>query len=51
VAPGGLNIKGNVNITGTATATGEVEGNGIKLSTHEHSGVTAGGGTSGPPVP
>jgi hypothetical protein len=57
VAPGGANItgslsvNGNVSITGTATATGEVEGNGIKLSTHTHSGVTSGGGTSGPPVP
>ena len=50
VAPGGINITGNVSITGTVDATEEITGKGIALSTHTHSGVTAGGGTSGPPV-
>lgn len=56
-SPGGINIDGpatftgDVMVTGKVTATGEVEGNGIMLSTHTHSGVTSGGGTSGPPVP
>jgi phage baseplate assembly protein gpV len=48
---GTTTADGDVSITGKATATGEVQGNGIKLSTHTHSGVTTGGGTSGPPVP
>jgi Phage protein Gp138 N-terminal domain len=62
VAPGGVNItgpvnikgavmiSGNVDVTGTVTATEEGTFNGIEVSQHMHTGVTAGGGTSGPPV-
>ena len=44
-APGGLNITGNVAITGTITNNGKNVG-----STHTHSGVVPGSGTSGAPV-
>lgn len=39
-------------VTGDATATyaGDVEGDGISLSTHRHGGVTVGGGQTGTPV-
>jgi hypothetical protein len=40
-----------VTINGDLVVTGEVTGDGIALSTHVHSGVTTGGGDSGPPVP
>lgn len=55
-APGGINLNGvtidssgNVNSPATITATTDVVGGGKHLKTHTHSGVTAGGGTSGPP--
>lgn len=48
-APGGLQVAANVTVDGTIDATGEVTGNGIALSTHMHSGVTAGGDVSGGP--
>lgn len=54
VTPGGkikMVAPSGVEITGSLTVSGEVIGNGIHLSTHTHSGVTPGGGTSGPPVP
>jgi hypothetical protein len=53
VAPSGVGITGNLNVTGTITATVDVIGgpDSISLSTHEHSGVTPGGGVTGPPVP
>lgn len=40
-------------LTGAATADfdGNVTGDGIGLSTHKHTGVTTGGGTSGGPTP
>lgn len=49
-------ITGNLSVGGDATVTGTVEGGevqtagGIVLSSHIHSGVTAGGANSGPPV-
>lgn len=43
-------ITGNVTVSGTITASGEITGNSIPLSTHKHTGVTAGSGTSGTPV-
>ncbi len=61
-ATGGLSIHGDVTIdgdvliegdtqaNGTIDATGDVTGNGTSLHSHTHSGVTSGGGTSGPPV-
>lgn len=46
LAPGGVNING-----AQISAAGEVkDALGKILGTHEHSGVTTGGGTSGPPV-
>ncbi|HEV2540188.1 MAG TPA: Gp138 family membrane-puncturing spike protein [Frateuria sp.] len=57
-----VKVQGNLEVTGTTqldqavtanstiTASGEVKGNGIALSTHKHSGVSTGGGTSGPPT-
>ena len=44
-APGGLVVMGDVETTGTLMNNGKDVG-----STHTHSGVTTGGGTSGPPV-
>jgi hypothetical protein len=45
-----IELVGNTNVTGTVIASGDVTGNGTHLHTHTHSGVTTGGGTSGPPV-
>jgi phage baseplate assembly protein gpV len=47
----GIAISGAVTGDNKATFTGEVEGNGVKLSTHLTSGVTSGSSNSGPPVP
>jgi phage baseplate assembly protein gpV len=44
-------LEGDVSVTGTVVAQGNVTGAGISLQTHTHSGVTPGGGTSGPPTP
>lgn len=43
-------INDDLIVNGSVTATGEVTGNGIPLSTHLHTGVQTGGGTSGPPI-
>lgn len=55
VSPSEIDINGNLKVTGTISATGEVTANSattpIPLSTHKHTGVTTGGGTSGPPTP
>lgn len=56
MTPGGaINLVGNVTVTGTLSASGGItSGSGpsaIALSTHKHSGVVPGGGTSGVPVP
>ena len=60
-APGGVTIVGDVAIEGKlsvtedasfdakVTAQGEVQGNGIKLSTHKHAGVQAGGALTAVP--
>jgi hypothetical protein len=42
---------GDVSMSATLTVATDVVGGGIHLKTHTHSGVTAGGGTSGPPTP
>lgn len=44
-----INLKGVVNATSTITATGNVSGAGVSLSTHKHSGVTTGSGHTGVP--
>lgn len=41
---------GDQNSSGTITGTTDVIGGGKSLKTHTHSGITTGGGTSGPPV-
>lgn len=43
-------LTGNLNVDGAIVATGNVTGGGKSLDTHIHSGVTTGGGNSGPPV-
>ena len=47
----GIAVSGAQTNDSTITATGEVEGNGVKLSTHTHSGVSSGSSNSGPPNP
>lgn len=44
-------LDGDVTVSGTVVAQGNVTGQGTSLHTHTHTGVTAGGGTSGPPSP
>ncbi len=46
-----IDITGNVVVTGTILASGEITGAGTPLHTHVHSGVIPGGGSTGPPVP
>lgn len=41
---------GNINVTGTVTASTDVIGGGKSLKSHVHSGVVPGGGTTGAPV-
>lgn len=43
-------ITGNVTVTGTIVAQGNVTGAGKSLATHVHSGVTAGAANTGQPV-
>lgn len=50
VANSGLSITGNVSVTGSITATEDVMGAGISLSTHMHP-VTTAPGTTGVPLP
>jgi hypothetical protein len=50
----GFSLTGNVVVTGNFSASGTISdtsGAGLSLTTHTHSGVTTGGGTSGPPTP
>lgn len=44
-----FNMTGDVNLTGTLTATGDVKAGSISLKTHKHGGVSPGGGTTGTP--
>lgn len=44
------NINGNLNVSGTIQG-GVITDGTINLTTHKHSGVSTGGGTSGPAVP
>lgn len=46
----GIAIVGDVTIDGNLTVSGEVTGNSIPLSTHKHTGVQTGSGTSGLPI-
>lgn len=47
---GTLDVDGAVTGGDTAVFADTVIGDGVNLSTHVHSGVTTGGGTSGPPA-
>ncbi len=44
-------VQGNLTVTGTVVADGEITGAGIVLGFHVHSGVQSGSSESGPPVP
>lgn len=46
---GTVAIDGDVTVTGTLTAETDVVGGGKSLKDHKHTGVQAGGATSGPP--
>ena len=45
-----IEIIGPVTATETIVAQGDVTGDGTSLHTHHHSGVTTGGGNTGPPT-
>jgi hypothetical protein len=47
---GNISAGGNVTADGTVTGTVDVVGGGVSLKTHVHTGVTPGGGNSGPPL-
>ena len=46
---GDINITGTIDVKGSVNASEEVSAKGIKLSEHTHSGVKAGGDTTGGP--
>lgn len=54
VSPSEIDITGNLKVTGAISATGEVTAKSatvpVTLSTHVHTGVTVGGGSTGGPV-
>lgn len=49
-APGGLNVNGNVHVTGTTDGSAEGTFNGHTVSNHHHGGVQAGGANTGLPI-
>jgi len=49
-APGGTTWTGDINLSGTLTATTDVIGGGKSLKGHKHSGVQAGSAQTGTPV-
>jgi len=49
VADGGITITGDITLTGKLTATGDVIADGKSLKGHTHSGVQAGGASTGAP--
>lgn len=50
IAPGGVQIQGDVAITGQVTVTQDVVAGGISLIHHRHPGIMPGGGQTGEPV-
>lgn len=50
VTPGGVRIKGDVQVDGSITTTGDVTAGGISLRNHRHGGVQAGGSQTGTPT-
>lgn len=51
VSPSEIDVTGNLKVSGTIVAQGEITGNSIPLSTHIHPGVTSGGSDTGAPLP
>lgn len=51
VSPVGVELTGNLKVSGTVTADSGVISGVTPFASHVHSGVTTGGGNSGPPVP
>lgn len=49
VSDGGIDLQGDVSVTGTLTASTDVVGGGKSLKDHRHTGVAAGTAQSGPP--
>ena len=49
VSDGGVDIQGDVTVTGTLTASADVIGGGKSLKDHKHTGIAAGAAVSGPP--
>lgn len=49
VAPGGVTVQGDVDVTGTLTASVDVLAAGISLKDHTHGGVQSGGSSTGAP--
>lgn len=49
-APGGVTVTGDLTVTGDITTGPGSTFNGKSFDTHMHSGITAGGANSGPPV-
>ncbi|EHJ59927.1 putative baseplate assembly protein V (gpv) [Novosphingobium pentaromativorans US6-1] len=47
---GGIDLIGNVNLTGTLTASEDVTASGVSLKGHKHGGVQGGGSQTGGPV-
>lgn len=45
-----VQINGNLQVSGTIVATGNVTGDGVSLNSHTHSGVQTGGSFTGPPA-
>lgn len=45
-----VQINGNLQVSGSVVATGNVTGQGVSLKTHVHSGVSSGGSNTGQPV-
>ena len=50
VTPGGVRIKGDLQVEGSITTTGDVTAGTISLQNHRHNGVQPGGGQTGTPV-
>jgi hypothetical protein len=46
-----IELDGDVAVSGTLTAQGDVVGQGTSLHNHVHGGVTTGSGSTGPPTP
>jgi hypothetical protein len=50
VFTGNVEFKNNVMVDGSLNVSGDTVSDGVDLKTHIHSGVTTGGGDTGPPV-